>query len=250
MHSIIGKAGALLRYQEPRAYFGRLRAAVARRLHQRLWDRRFAKFESYGTASSIAADRLAGVESPNIGHSREYYASPRLIVQMLIDGLDIDPGQYEFIDFGSGRGRVLMAASERGFRRVRGIEFSRELHDEAQINIRHYPQNRMQCRDTSSLWCDAVQFEQFGTRPVLYFFNPFNGIVLQKVLDNVRRKAGHGIEDLFVIFLNPKQTNPLAEATWLADVTCSLRRRWLIDLMSPYEFRVYRLNLSPDDRGS
>src|SRR5688572_18369938 len=43
----------------------------------------------------------------------------------------IDPHQYDFIDFGSGKGRALVLAAEAGFRKAVGVEISPPLHEVA-----------------------------------------------------------------------------------------------------------------------
>jgi hypothetical protein len=46
------------------------------------------------------------------------------------------PEDFTVIDFGSGKGRALIVASECPFRRIIGVEFALELHRDAQQNIR------------------------------------------------------------------------------------------------------------------
>jgi hypothetical protein len=53
--------------------------------------------------------------------------------------LNIDPRNFTFIDFGSGKGRVLLIAAGLPFKAVVGIEFSRELHEIAVQNISRFP---------------------------------------------------------------------------------------------------------------
>jgi hypothetical protein len=43
------------------------------------------------------------------------------------DGFDIAFEDYTFVDFGSGKGRALLLASEYPFKRILGLEFSPEL---------------------------------------------------------------------------------------------------------------------------
>ncbi|WP_301089671.1 class I SAM-dependent methyltransferase [Sphingomonas sp.] len=50
----------------------------------------------------------------------------------------IDPARYSFVDYGSGKGRVVMIAAARGFQRAIGVEFAPELHDIALANGRRF----------------------------------------------------------------------------------------------------------------
>ncbi|MFQ5625226.1 MAG: hypothetical protein ACE5FM_01055 [Methyloligellaceae bacterium] len=99
------------------------------RLHHAFWDRWFEPFEKVATSGFLLKEDLAPVDTSNLDHAREYVPSPRLVVHWLLDGLKEDLSQYSFVDFGSGRGRVLLAAAERPFLAVRGIEFSSKLHE-------------------------------------------------------------------------------------------------------------------------
>ena len=53
--------------------------------------------------------------------------SPK-IATAILSRLELDYPQYTFIDFGSGKGRVLLIASGFPFKAVIGVEFAEELH--------------------------------------------------------------------------------------------------------------------------
>ncbi len=79
--------------------------------------------------------------------------------------------EYTFIDFGSGKGRMVLIAARHGFRRVCGIELRKELHHQANSNFR-------QCRNVNgctmeSVNLDAAEYEIPNEKLVLFFFNPF-----------------------------------------------------------------------------
>jgi cyclopropane fatty-acyl-phospholipid synthase-like methyltransferase len=52
-----------------------------------------------------------------------------------LDRLQLDPRDFVFVDLGSGKGRVILRAATRPFRRVEGVEFSEPLHRVALRNI-------------------------------------------------------------------------------------------------------------------
>ena len=49
--------------------------------------------------------------------------------------LDVDHREFSFVDYGSGKGRVLMLAAAYPFRRILGVEFSESLDRVARDNI-------------------------------------------------------------------------------------------------------------------
>ncbi len=147
----------------------------------------------------VSWDRAAGVSTEEVGYPGDltvpqgsvadghvYLPTPPRLLRVWLDRLR-EPllPTATFIDMGSGRGRVLLIASERAFRRVLGVEFTSELHESALENIRRFPDARMRCRDVTSVLGDAAAFD-FPAEPlVLYFDNPFNEKIMTKVVANL-----------------------------------------------------------------
>ena len=49
--------------------------------------------------------------------------------------LDVDHSEFTFVDYGLGKGRVLMLATEYPFKRIVGVEFSESLDRTARQNL-------------------------------------------------------------------------------------------------------------------
>lgn len=112
--------------------------------------------------------------------------------------------EYTFIDFGSGKGRVLFAAAEYPLRRILGIEFAQELHLQAKQNLLHYRNRRQRCRDIDSVHLRAEDFPFPHENLILYFFNPFAAPVLERVLRNLGASIEQHPRDVFVILVFPE----------------------------------------------
>ena len=96
---------------------------------------------------------------------------------------------FTFIDLGSGKGRVLLMASDYPFKKIIGVEFMPELHRAAQENIAGYANDRQRCPQIESVCMDARDF-QFPDNPlVVYLFNPLSEQTFTRVLKNLRRSA-------------------------------------------------------------
>jgi SAM-dependent methyltransferase len=120
-------------------------------------------------------------------------------LRRLLRRLDIDYADYAFVDFGSGKGRTLLLASELPFKRVTGVEFSGELNECAERNISL--QRRRQAESVVSLHCDATEFELPPDNLVLYFFNPIKAEVLDKVLANLASSLEARPRKVIIIYL-------------------------------------------------
>jgi hypothetical protein len=70
--------------------------------------------------------------------------------QRVLESFDIALEGLTFIDFGSGKGRTLLMASEYPFRQIIGLEFSPELHRIAESNITRYFSPTQKCRKIRS----------------------------------------------------------------------------------------------------
>ena len=156
--------------------------------------------------TDTAAIREAGsldVASANFRYAEGYQPSDSELVKQTIEGLAIDPSGFSFIDFGSGKGRVVLLAACYPFKAVIGIEFSRELHEIALSNISRVPQRMKTASEISLLCCDAMEFEVPMSDLVCYFYNPFGPAVLAPIAQRLARHRAKGYR-VIVIYLNPE----------------------------------------------
>src|ERR1041385_788566 len=88
------------------------------------------------------------------------------------------------VDFGCGKGRVLLVASEFDFKKVVGVEFSPDICRDAEANIRSYIDRTKKPFDFQVVNADAARFEIPPEADVFYFF-AFDGHVLDQVARNI-----------------------------------------------------------------
>ncbi|MGA2030829.1 MAG: class I SAM-dependent methyltransferase [Thermoguttaceae bacterium] len=98
--------------------------------------------------------------------------APRPFHEVLAQ-LSIDFEKFTFIDFGSGKGRALMLASEYPFAKIIGVDFSPRLNGIAEANLRAYQNPARQCSAIELKCMDATEYEIPAEPAVLFFFNPF-----------------------------------------------------------------------------
>lgn len=148
--------------------------------HDRAFDQEFG-------VDTFGVTLLSGltIESDNKLLGLEYEGTPvRSFPGMLAD-LPEDLGDFVFVDFGSGKGRALLLASDYNFKKIIGVEFARELHAVAERNIAAYKNPRQRCFDIQAACMDAARFEIPDEECVFYFYYPFGEQVMSTVLDNV-----------------------------------------------------------------
>ncbi len=130
------------------------------------------------------------IDSPNLPYGVRYQGSSAVECRSALTHLPIRREDFTFIDLGCGKGRCLLIASEFPFRRILGVEFSRELCEVARKNL-DIVQQSMGRRLNAEVVCqDAAEFVLPDEPLVLYFYNPFDREVMQVVVQNVQRPCG------------------------------------------------------------
>ena len=99
--------------------------------------------------------------------------------------LPADPAVLTLIDFGSGKGRALVLAALRGFRRVIGVEYDEDLHAAAQRNVERF-RSRAGHASPIELHCaDALHYELPGEDCLCFFYNPFDDFAMARMLARI-----------------------------------------------------------------
>ena len=96
------------------------------------------------------------------------------------------PSGSVFVDYGSGKGRVLMMAARRPFARVVGIEFSAELCDVARRNVDLFQAREKGTAPIDIVETDVRKYDYRHDETVFYFFHPFDEAILRATLDGIR----------------------------------------------------------------
>ena len=106
-----------------------------------------------------------------------------------------------FVDYGSGKGAAIIHAKKLGFSKTIGVEFAKELHEKAVQNIK-----ALNLKNVESLYADATTYVLPNDISVIYFFNPFDEVVMQKVINNIMAQKSSFKNDVYVIYGNASCT--------------------------------------------
>lgn len=150
------------------------------------------------TSGLIAAGNLT-TGHPNDAHVTAYYGVAPSILRTLIQfWRDTNPPhpieRYTFIDFGAGKGRALLVASQLPFHQVIGIELNSTLADTAQNNIDHWLDLHASDSTSPSIapirlyQQDALTFELPRTPTLTFLFHPFEAPVLKLLLRRIEAR--------------------------------------------------------------
>lgn len=126
--------------------------------------------------------------------------------------------EFTFIDLGSGKGRVLLMASEYPFRRIIGIELLPSLNRIALENIALYKSETQKCSALESVCADATSFPLPDGPIVLYLFNPFPAATLKRALANVKTHLHASPHVVYLLYHNPVLEHILAAQPFLKKI--------------------------------
>src|SRR5262245_21589821 len=126
------------------------------------------------TASRIRSEELEMSDPAAQSHATGYRTASERFIRYLISRLDIHCQEYDFVDIGCGKGRVLLIASGFAFRSICGIELSRPAFEIAEKNIQAYRCADQKCFNIHVRNVDARCFDPKIENTVYYFFEPFD----------------------------------------------------------------------------
>jgi SAM-dependent methyltransferase len=119
---------------------------------------------------------------------------------------------FVFIDYGSGKGRALLLASEFPFKKVIGLEFSPELHRIAERNIQNWTSPRQRCKFVSSICIDFLDFVIPEDPAVLFFFDPCSEKMFSRVLEKIGICLQDRRSELCLVYVAPSRKVHLLES--------------------------------------
>lgn len=204
----------------------------ARRLVHRLVDRWYG----FETAGDVPLKDLGLSDEERTKYvPSSWFTLPRIARIITFQPDDV------FVDFGSGKGRVvLMAARYYAFKRVIGVEIAGQLNDVARANVDRNLE-RLRCKRVELVTSDATCYVPPEDMTVAYFYTPFYGSVFSTVVENIRKSWLTRVNRrLWVVLQHPPYasnaaryaTNSavLASSPWLEHKGAAATSRNVIDV--------------------
>ena len=117
-----------------------------------------------------------------------------------------------FVDFGCGKGRVVVQAARWPFRRVIGVEVSPELAEIARTGLATR-EHRHRCDNVEIVVADVRDFRVPDDFTVGYFFRPFGDETLEAVLGRIVESIDRNPRRVHLIYAWPMTSRPTISAT-------------------------------------
>ncbi|HYM77516.1 MAG TPA: class I SAM-dependent methyltransferase [Candidatus Dormibacteraeota bacterium] len=149
------------------------------------------------------------IPSPNWIYGTNYTPIEPVRFRAIFSSLHLQFEDFVFVDFGSGKGRALLLASELPFKRVLGLEFSPDLHAIAQRNIERYASHR-KSGPVESVCMDFLSFAPPPEPLILFFYDPCEDTVLIKLVRNLHESLRANPRASYLIYVAPTQSKRAA----------------------------------------
>ncbi len=182
------------------------------------------------TAGLIRGSQLA-TGHPHDIYNTAYYGTAPSLFRNVLDRWRSTPGTHPveactFIDLGSGKGRVILLASELPFRQCVGVELNRSLHEIACVNIERWQAAGKAVSPLQPLCIDATSYTFPSTPCVVYLFNPFTTVVFERLLTAIATAFANRPNELDLLYVNAEyaallQAHPGFRLLWQMPVTMS-----------------------------
>lgn len=157
----------------------------------------------YGTDTLRRVDMdTLNVESEHKVHATWYQATQAGPLRQILRTLKL-PTDGVFIDLGSGKGRVLLIAAQFGFKKIVGVEFARELCEIARENVVVFTQKTNITARIDIVESDVADYPIAADHNVFFMNNPFDEVVMNRLLENLRRSVAKSPRKIWFIYHNP-----------------------------------------------
>jgi len=141
------------------------------------------------------------INSLNKNYGVDYQGSSYHYVKLAFRNLPVDFSKIRLIDFGSGKGNVILMAQEFGIKEIIGVEFAEELVLLSKQRIKRIKNNNS-FSNINIICSDASSFFIPDDSNVFFFYNPFSQNVFEKVLDNIEESLKRHYREIFILYIN------------------------------------------------
>lgn len=139
-----------------------------------------------------------------------YQPTPYYLLEKAIGYLKPGPEDI-FVDFGSGKGRVVFFTAVQKLKKVIGVEMDKSLVDAARNNLANFKFAKTAIEFINE---EAVNFK-IKDETIFFMFNPFGRKTLEKVLDNIKKSLLDNPRQIRLVYYAPAHRYLLDNESWL-----------------------------------
>jgi len=181
--------------------------------------------KKYGI-NTTGADELFKLEDQgiDISHATIYMPVSYTLLEEIFKQLNSNESKTKkqkpkthFLDIGCGKGRALCVAAHQGFKKVTGLDFAKDLCETAKENL-SITKQKIPALEYKIINNDAFYFEIPDDVDCIFFFNPFDEIIMSAVVNNIFASLKNNPRKITIIYVNPLHKEQFLKAgykeTW------------------------------------
>ena len=157
--------------------------------------------------ATTGADELKSLSKKGIDTSHATMYMP--ISYMLIDEIFRQipsTSKKHFLDIGCGKGRAMCVAAHNGFNTITGVDFSKDLCEDALANLKR-TKEQFPALQYAVITKDAMNFEIPADVDSIFLFNPFDVVIMGAVVSNIMESIQDHPREIVVAYANPIYIN-------------------------------------------
>ena len=158
----------------------------------------FEKIYRLDTAEIVRPEEM-DISDESRRHSKRYQPTRVRHFRQLMEMLELPTGSV-FVDLGSGKGRVLLLASEYRFDRVVGVEISRQLCGVARSNVSLYESRSKRHPNIVIIETDVLEYDISDDENIFFLFKPFDSVIMGRVIEKIKASQSKTPRDIWLIF--------------------------------------------------
>ena len=159
--------------------------------------------KKYGIHTT-GADELYKLEKQgiDISHATIYMPVSYTLLEEAFKKLNSNNPQTHLLDIGCGKGRALCVAAHQGFKKVTGLDFAKNLCEDAKENL-NITRQKIPELEYKVINNDAFYFEIPDDVDCIFLFNPFDEIIMSAVVNNIFSSLQNNPRKITIIYVNP-----------------------------------------------
>ena len=170
---------------------------------------------------NLSYDAILGIETNRslreVNHDHSlfqdmygYQASAYGIIEKALASIKLKPNDV-FIDFGCGKGRVVIWTGLHQLKKVIGVEINKGLSVMARNNLKRMRFRRSPIEIVNQ---DAAEFDP-GEGTIFFFFNPFGAKTISAILANIKNSLTTNPREIQIIYYSAVHREVFESQDWL-----------------------------------
>jgi SAM-dependent methyltransferase len=175
-----------------------------------IWMAFFMLYDNIRGSIKYGANTFAPIElknltivDGNVKKASRYEAVSFYMLENLFTAFRKLSGNSSIVDLGCGKGRVMMVAAHFGFNRMTGIDFAKEVCEEARVNMlkkeKQFPGIRWKVINEN-----VQNYEISPDDSVFFMFNPFDYSVLKNFLRKLDISCDEFPRPIYFLYASPQ----------------------------------------------